>query len=705
MAGRFSVEAAFKAVDNYSRVVAGITNSTEKMLRRVEGGMARVNAFNGKVLDGMKAVGTAGLAAGAVAGAGLLHVVKTGAEFEHAITGVGAVMGKTRAQIQDLEQAATKLGIATQFSPTEVADAMEQMARKGFDAEEILRGIPGVLDAVAASGEGMAEVSTVVGSTLRGFGIDASNASHVADVLAFSAEKTGAHITDMGVALANAAPTAKALGVSLEDTAASVGLLQKMGIDASTAGTAVATMLAKITKPSKEAAQQMAAMGIKFQDAHKNALPFRDILGQFVKAGDKAGGNMGRMAFFAELVGLRADKAATSLSDMAKTGDFDKLVDGLKNVDGYAHKVAGLRLDDTTGSWKLLGSTVEVLEKRLFDLESGPLRGVVDRTNQWLQANQGLIVQRVQDTIAKIADNLPAIEKWGVRIAEGTVGYAAFAAAVKVVSVAVEGARIASVAATFSFKTLQAGARGAAAATVWLRNTTIASTIASGASTAATWLKTTALTAYNAVTATGSSLLGINTAATEASTIATGQSTVAVGASAAALVEKNAVQVAATAETVAGTTALAGYTTATEAATAATVGAEAALAPVVVTVGALTAALGALAAVWYNVNQLGKETEGLGFFGTVGEMIKQGTFDPAKAVDTYQNQQAEARRASADRGEDVPRASGGEDYDRGMSVPDGAYGELTVKAPPGVVQVTKKPKAGYRVNLNPSGTP
>lgn len=436
MASRFSVEAVFKAIDNFSSVVGGIQSKTQKMMKSVGASVEQLNGVVDKAIGGLKAIGAAALAAGGVAGAGLLHIVHAGADFEQSITNVGAVMGKTRSQIADLEKEAMRLGVVTQFSSSEVAEAMEMMAKKGFDSSEILQGIPGVLNAIAASGQGMAEVSTVVGSAIRGFGLEAKNASHVADLLAFAAEKTGATITDMGVALSNAAPTAKTLGVSIEDTAAAVGLMQKMGIDASTAGTAVATMLAKITKPSKDAAAQMAAMGIKFKDAHGNALPFVQILGQFVKAGDKAGGNMNRMAFFAELVGLRGDKAAIALSDMAKSGDFQKLAEGLKTVDGYSEKVAKIRLDTTKGSWKLLTSTIEVLETKLFNLQSGPLKGVIDKTNAWVSANQGLIVQKVQDTIASIAAHMPQIVTWAERIGRAFAVFAYIAAVIKVASAA-----------------------------------------------------------------------------------------------------------------------------------------------------------------------------------------------------------------------------------------------------------------------------
>jgi TP901 family phage tail tape measure protein len=701
MAGRFSIEAVFKAIDKFSAPVAKMSGVADRMARKARSGIGATNRVVDKIAGGMKDSALAFGAASVVAGAAVLGVAKTGADFEQSIVNVGAVMGKSRSQIQDLEKEAMRLGVVTQFSSSEVADAMEMMARKGFDSKEILQGIPGVLNAVAASGEGMAEVSTVVGSAIRGFGLEAGAASHVADILAFSAEKTGARITEMGEALSIAAPTAKTLGVSIEDTAAAVGLLQKMGIDASTAGTATATMLAKITKPSKDAAEQMAHLGIKFKDAKGNMLPFRDVLGQFVKAGDKAGGNMNRMAFFAELVGLRGDKAAIALSDMSKSGDFDKLAQSLQKVDGYSEKVAKLRMDTTKGSWKLLTSTVEVLETRLFNLKSGAIKGVIDQTNAWIAANQDLIVQKVQDTIKDVADNLPKIEMWLKRIGIALAVFAAFAIATKVAmfaTLAFEiGLGVASAAGTaFSAvlgvvrAVMTSATLATAASTVatWAQNTALAVgkigttgfTVATIASTVSTWAQNAALAVKNAALALAASVTSGLTLSTLSSTIATAANTVATWARNAALT--------------AGTTVLGLYQIATGTATEATIAATGAMAPFLVTIGAVTAAVLALVAAWDQWSKLKDVSGGMGVTDFFKTAIKEGTLDPAKVVDAYQNDQA---RASS--GETAQMVS---PQERAASL---GKGEITIKDQTGRASVTKAPKGGFAMPLVPaSGT-
>jgi TP901 family phage tail tape measure protein len=734
LAGRFSIEAIFKGTDRFSSVISAIETRSGRFARNIGSAFSEVDAKFGRLASGLKEIGVVSAALGAIAGAGLLKVGEAGAHFEQSITNVGAVMGKNRAQIADLEKEAMRLGVVTQFSASEVSEAMESMARKGFDAEEILQGIPGVLDAIAASGDGMAEVSTVVGSTIRGFGLDASKAAHVADVLAFSAEKAGAHITDMGSALATAAPTAKALGVSLEDTAAAVGLLQKMGLDASTAGSATATMLAKISKPSKDAAEQMAAMGVKFKDAAGNALPFREILGQFVKVGDKAGGNMNRMAFFAELVGLRGDKAALALADMAKTGDFDKLVGQLQNVDGYAHKVATIRMDTTTGSWKLLTSTVEVLETRLFGLKSGALRGVIDGTNQWIQANQDLIVSGVDTFLARaiplikdfslgfvkgFGDTLGPLREvtsWVLKLADALPGLS---------SAATTGERLGKMAGTLFTVALGVkavtGALGAVTALSAANPWTLLAFGIIGVGTA--------LVVYGPevkkfadehktlleVVAGGLAILGAAWLWTNAWQGALLLLNIAQKGSAAAAWLVNGARVAWTGITWAASAAETFFTgeigaaaLATDGATVSIVAAEGALASFLLTAGAAAAAVGALVAVWYEWQGLQQASGGHVWEGVKGVFNGQGFFG---AIDQAENEDARKKFAAEHPGTPLPgtgtdapapppQVVGPEGITQSVVEKKEVHEEkvsVELKLPAGVTADVKTPKAGTKV--------
>lgn len=399
MAGRFSIEAIFKAKDRFTRPIAKIQKRTERMIRSFDRGMDRIRRVSGGVVGSLRKVSIAAGAAGAAVGLAAKHIIGTGSSFEEAITAVGAVGLQTRDQIAALEKRALELGSTTKFTATEAANAMEILARAGMSNQEILSGVGGVLDAAAASGLEMAEVAEVVSATLNGMGLEAAQAGRVADVLSLASARTKSTIGSLGESMKNLAPVARQMGVSLEEAVASAALLQHVGLDASEAGTATATMLTKLSEPAAGVAAKMRELGIAFQDARGDALPLPQILANFEKAANGAGGSMETVAFFADLVGLRGQKAALNLKEMEKSGQMQALVSQLQDAEGSARKMAALRMDNLRGDFTLLGSAVDGVETKLFKTESGALRKLTQGFTRWIEQNGDRIVDLANKAI------------------------------------------------------------------------------------------------------------------------------------------------------------------------------------------------------------------------------------------------------------------------------------------------------------------
>src|SRR5688500_1570245 len=158
MASRFSIKAIFEAVDNLTRPLARIEGRVKSVLRGTEAAAARATKALGtaaqktdRFVSGLaSAAKTVAVAGGAAMAVGAASVVADGANFEEAITAVGAVSLMTRDQIADLEKQALDLGSSTKFTATQVANGMELMGRAGFTNNAILAGMPGLLAAAAA---------------------------------------------------------------------------------------------------------------------------------------------------------------------------------------------------------------------------------------------------------------------------------------------------------------------------------------------------------------------------------------------------------------------------------------------------------------------------------------------------------------------------------------------------------------------------
>ena len=132
---------------------------------------------------------------------------------------VGAIAQASSSDLKAMTNEAVDLGAKTSKSASEVAKGMQELASLGFDAKQTMEAMPGVISASEASGAELATTAQVMASSINAFGLKASDATHVADLLA-TAQMIVADINYMGDALKYAGTPAKALGVTLEDTSA-----------------------------------------------------------------------------------------------------------------------------------------------------------------------------------------------------------------------------------------------------------------------------------------------------------------------------------------------------------------------------------------------------------------------------------------------------------------------------------------------------
>ena len=164
----------------------------------IEKGLSKIGGLAVKGLS----VATGAITGTATAlGAVSIAAIKAGADFESQMSRVQAISGATGEEFEKLKNQAIQLGADTAFSSSQAAEGMENLAAAGFTTSEIMDAMPGLLDLAAASGEDLASSSDIAASTLRGFGLEAADAAHVADVLAANANNTNSSVAETGEAM------------------------------------------------------------------------------------------------------------------------------------------------------------------------------------------------------------------------------------------------------------------------------------------------------------------------------------------------------------------------------------------------------------------------------------------------------------------------------------------------------------------------
>ena len=116
----------------------------------------------------------------------LIGVVKTAGNFEAAMSKVGAITQATDGDMKTLTATARELGAKTQFTATQAAEAMSYLGMAGWKTNQIIAGMPGLLNLAAAGGTDLARTADIVSDNLTAFDIAAEGASHMAGMLRLS---------------------------------------------------------------------------------------------------------------------------------------------------------------------------------------------------------------------------------------------------------------------------------------------------------------------------------------------------------------------------------------------------------------------------------------------------------------------------------------------------------------------------------------
>jgi hypothetical protein len=174
--------------------------------------------------------------------------IETIQEFEQQMANVKAVTGATEVEFKALTESAKELGRTSLFTSTQVGELQEELAKLGFTTPEILAASDAILQLATASGAELSQSAVVAASTLRGFGLEATETQRVVDVMAKSFSSSSLDINKFQTAMAQVAPVAKTAGFSVERTTALLGTLTDAGFDASTAGTGLRNIFLEIGK-------------------------------------------------------------------------------------------------------------------------------------------------------------------------------------------------------------------------------------------------------------------------------------------------------------------------------------------------------------------------------------------------------------------------------------------------------------------------
>lgn len=360
-----------KSINEYGKETTTVITTTKEFGESLKEGFGEALAAKG-----LELAGEAISAIGDKAKEAAEYVVEVGSSFEAGMSEVEAISGATGSELEALENKAKSLGSSTKFSATEAANAMTNMSLAGWSVNQTLSGIDGVLQLAAASNMDLADASQVVTDNISTFNLEASQSTHIADMMAYAQANSSTTAAELGEAYKNCGANMNAAGQDIETTTSFLEALANNGLRSSEAGTSLAAIMRDLTSKMKDGKIAIGDTSVEVMDSNGNFRDMTDVLKDVENATD----GMGDAQKQAALMSTFTSDSIKGLNMLLNTG-ADQVAgyeDSLRNCSGAASDMADTMQDNLQGKLTELSSATEGLGIAVYDYISGPLQGGVE---------------------------------------------------------------------------------------------------------------------------------------------------------------------------------------------------------------------------------------------------------------------------------------------------------------------------------------
>lgn len=342
-------------------------NITQREMRRMENEVSRMAKRTGALLG-------AGLVTG------FTVATKAAADFEKSMAEVSTLLDDT-SSLDSMTDSVKSLSKEFGKAPTEQAEALYQIISSGAEAGSEAIGILTASNKLAVGGiTDLRTAADGLTNVLNAYGSEAGTVSQISDKF-FAAMKAGkTTVGELAGSIGPVISTAKELGVGFDELVAAGATLTTTGVRTQQAFNNLRAAFANIIKPSKEATDLAAELGIEFRASALESQTFAQFLGEVQRATD---GNIEKMAqLFGSVEGLNAVLALTGSSSET----FRDTLDGIRDSAGETEKAVDKVAETVSFAFGRLKSALSVEL-----IETGDIEGLSDAI-KFLADNVDLLI-------------------------------------------------------------------------------------------------------------------------------------------------------------------------------------------------------------------------------------------------------------------------------------------------------------------------
>lgn len=348
--------------DGFSQQAGRISSSYTKLMNDMNQWNRAVTQSAGAAFDyGTQLVG------------GMYEAYKHSAEVSNQIFMTSKIAGATAEQSKRLMGVAQQVNMQTPLTNYDIASGERYLAMAGNSAEAIesmigpAAKLASIFEMQLGGKGGVADLMTNIMAT---FGIASKDASKVADILGVATTSANINLTDLAQSLQYSGATFRNAGIDLQTSAAAIGVLGDQGIQASSAGTALANMIRyltlSITGQKAKGAKMLEAMGIskdELVDSYGNLKDLGTLMTVIANKMGKLSGTAREAAMY-NIFGVRGQRAASGLFQAIWNGSdkMQKIIDKANRSDGWTEDTITERSKTPQGRVDALNASIDNLK-------------------------------------------------------------------------------------------------------------------------------------------------------------------------------------------------------------------------------------------------------------------------------------------------------------------------------------------------------
>lgn len=354
MAGRI-IDVTMQLIDKVTQPLQGVTASladSNKQWQRAGKEITNTGRSIANVGQGLTTAITLPVAAAGTA------AFNNFAEVDKTLSLVQQTMGSTSKEAKVLEKSLMDAAGNSVFGMSDAAEASLNFARAGFTAKQAADMVAPSFDLAAGTATDLSVVTEGLGSTMKLFGADTSEAANYSNIFAQAQAQANTTVGDMFESMSAAGSTFATVGWSVKDLAVATGVLGDAMVSGSEAGNGLKSGLANLAS-NDAAISMLEKLGVSVINEKGEFESFITVQERLHKA-------------FEDLTQEEQINAATSLfgkNQMSKwltiinrsPEDIQGMVGALDQVDGKAKEMSDALMSGSGGAMESLKSSIDVL--------------------------------------------------------------------------------------------------------------------------------------------------------------------------------------------------------------------------------------------------------------------------------------------------------------------------------------------------------